>query len=250
VGCLLTAFSVLAPSSVLAQDALDKFGLSVFGEKNLEKYAVDLSRAGEQLRPREAATQAASQTALTFLVLLASARSDQEWSIVASLRPNFNVAWRYVIETGSLAGQQLQDSSFGKQLPEIQSQGRKVFPDAAAAAAYVSSEAFTVGPYGRSAGETFRVWRSGNDIGDSDLKRLAEASKSGVIEKIDKVENKELQSDTGAMIDIVVGIGTITGDVLLAFGKGKEIKSLVVAILSVPGAVTQFIDGIKKLRWI
>lgn len=249
VSCMLTALSILAPSSAIAQSTLDKLGVSVFGEQNLERHIADLSRAGEKIQPREDITRASSQTALTFLVLLANAQSDQEWSVLTSLRPNFNVAWKYVIETGSLVGQQLYDSSFGKQLSEIQSQGRKVLADAGAAADYVSAEALVVGPYGRSAGETFRVWRSGVNASDTDLRRLADASRSGITEKIDRVDNRELRADTGAMIDIVVGIGTVTADVLLAVSKGKDMKSRVVSVLSVPGGVSQFIEGIKKLRW-
>ena len=247
VVCSAMALSLLAPSLTMAQDALDKFGDSVFGRQNVEKYATDLSRIGEELRSRETGSQQASQTALTFLNLLRTARSDQEWSILSSLRPNFNAAWKYLIETGSSVGQQLQASTFGKERPEIYGQSMKIVTDPGAAAEYAVGEALVVGPYGRSAGEIFRIWQSGRNIGDDDLRRLADASKSGVIEKVEKMENKELLADTGAMFDIVVGLGTIGGDIIAAAKKGASWKSRVVSILSVSGGVTQVADGLKKL---
>jgi len=61
------------------------------------------------------------------------------------------------------------------------------------------------------------------------------------------MENKELLADTGAMFDIVVGLGTIGGDIIAAAKKGASWKSRVVSILSVSGGVTQVADGLKKL---
>lgn len=245
VGAVI-ALSFLTPFPALAQSALDKFGDIVFGTPNVEKYSAELSKIGGQLRERETGTQQASQTALTFLSLVRTAKSEQEWAILVPLRPSFNASWKYLIETGSLAGQQLQASSFGKDLPGVYEQSKKVVTDPQAAAEFILGEALVVGPYGRSAGEAFRIWQSGRNIGDDDLKRLTDASKSGIVEKVEKTENKELQPNTGAMFDIVVGLGTIGGDIIAAAGKGSW-KSRVGPILSVPGGISQTIEGLKKL---
>jgi hypothetical protein len=247
VVCLAIALSLLAPSLAKAQGALDKFGENILGAQDLERYAGDLSKVGEQLRPREIESQHASQAALTFLNLLRTARSDQEWKILAALRPGFNAAWRYLIDTGSLAGQQLQGSAFGKDLPRIYSQSKKIVDDPVAAAEYALGEALVVGPYGRSAGDIFRVRQLEKDIGDDDLVQLAEASKSGVVEKVEKAETKELGSNAEALFEIVSGIGTIGGDIIGVFNKSAG-KSKVILILSVPQGVAQVVDGLKKLR--
>jgi hypothetical protein len=245
--CAVIALSFTAPSLAMAQSALDKFGEGAFGAQNVEKYAAELSNIGEKLRERETETQQASRRVLTFLNLLRRAKSEQEWSILSLLRPDLNTRWKYLIETGSVTGQQFQATSFGNDLPTIYEQSKKVLTDPQAAAEFILGEALVVGPYGRSAGELFRVWQPDRKIASNDLARLVNASKSGIIEKVEKTENKELLPISDPIFDCTVGLGTILGDLLAAAAKGTALKTRVISILSVPGGLSQVLECNQKL---
>jgi hypothetical protein len=248
VVCFTMALTLPGSSITMAQDALEKFGENTFGAEKLKQYDNDLSRIGSQLQEREIETQQSSRVALTFLNLLRTAKSDREWSILASLRPNFDSAWKYLIQTGSLAGQKLQDSTFGNDLSYIYGQSRKIVDDPKAAAEYALGEAFAVGSYGRSAGELFRVWQLQKEIGRDDLKQLAEASASGIVEKVEKMETKNLPSCTDAMSDLAEGLSTVAGDIYVIVKKDMRLRSKIISFLSVPPGVSQFVEGAKKIQ--
>jgi hypothetical protein len=237
---------VLGSSSLtVAQSALDKFGADVFGQKSVDAYSEELAKVGARLEGRESENQRASRTAQTFLILLRSARSTQEYSILDALRPTFNVAWNYLMETGSLTGQLLGETSFGKALPTLFGQSQKIISFPQAAAEFILGEASVIAPYGRSAGQFFVVWRSDRSIKDGDLNRLAIDAK-GISERVARAENKALLVMSEGMLDIVVGLATIGGD-LAAARKSGGWGSRTGALLSVPGGVSQVMDGIKKL---
>jgi hypothetical protein len=248
VVCFTMVFTLPASSITMGQDALNKFGENAFGAEKLKQYDNDLSKIGDQLQEREIQTQQSSRVAFTFLDLLRKAKSDQEWSILASLRPSFDAAWKYLIQTGSLAGQKLQDSTFGNDLSYIYGQGKKIVDDPKAVAEYVLGEAYAVGSYGRSAGESFRVWQLEKEIGLDDLKQLAGASESGIVEKVEKTETKNLPSCTDAMSDLAEGLSTVAGDVYVILKKDMRLRSKMISILSVPPGVSQFVGGAKKIQ--